>query len=161
MSTLRPDQRMTIGRSGTPAYVVRRRRLATIVGLLSIIVAKLVIQGFALLVRSQAQHAVEEIESGRNAVASVPVMSLGRFVIIMAALMIVAGIGIIVFTLWSDWKLRRRVIAVNCELCPSCAYPLSQLPAEHVCPECGLRYQLEPVQQVWRLWVDSWKFKWY
>ncbi len=152
---------MTIGRSGTPAYVVRRRRLAMFVGVLSIIAAKLVILGFALLVRSQAQRAVEAIESGRNTAASVPVLSLGWFVIVMAALMLVAGFGIFVFTALSDWKLRRCVIATNYELCPACAYSLSQLPVEHVCPECGLRYQLESVQQVWRLWVDSWRFKWY
>lgn len=47
-------------------------------------------------------------------------------------------------------RVQRTVRKARYASCLYCAYPLDGLPEKHICPECGLEYNLEEVREVWR-----------
>jgi len=38
-------------------------------------------------------------------------------------------------------------------VCTECGYLLGGLPEEHRCPECGVEYKMEDINQQWQQWV--------
>ena len=58
-----------------------------------------------------------------------------------------------VFAISSDHnRFLRKVRGSRYRICPDCGYSLSGLPDRHACPECGLRYTVEELEQRWRPW---------
>jgi predicted RNA-binding Zn-ribbon protein involved in translation (DUF1610 family) len=52
-------------------------------------------------------------------------------------------------------RYRRFVVTRNGSACTNCGYDLTGLPAEHLCPECGERYNIQHVRQQWDDWFGN------
>ena len=146
MPTSRPVQRMTRGRSGTPIYVLRRTRKVRVVYWFAFVAAEALLMGMVLFLRY-----------GLGSLPPKPPSTIFVVVLSLFAMALAASVTVVL----SDWRFRRHVIAESHQLCPVCGYTLSHLPRQHVCPECGLPYELDTVEHIWTEWVDRWKFKWY
>lgn len=51
-------------------------------------------------------------------------------------------------------KLLRHVKEANFAACLHCGYNLGGLPEKHVCPECGVEYNLADVKAMWQQYID-------
>ncbi len=52
-------------------------------------------------------------------------------------------------------KILRNAKSADITVCLNCGYDLWNLPEEHVCPECGVKYQSKDIQNTWR--SKDWK----
>jgi hypothetical protein len=43
----------------------------------------------------------------------------------------------------------------SCQLCLNCGYSLRGLPKSHICPECGVGYDIESVRRKWERWLSA------
>lgn len=56
----------------------------------------------------------------------------------------------ILFNMYEDRKLKKRVLAAEGRVCTNCGYVLVGLQTEGICPECGVRYVIEACQTSWK-----------
>lgn len=64
-------------------------------------------------------------------------------------------LGIHFVAKWSERRFMRFVVDSQYRVCPVCGYRLARLPDQHRCPECGLRYDIDSVRQVWQIWRNK------
>jgi len=62
---------------------------------------------------------------------------------------------LLMWVLFSQLRLTKRVQGADCLLCPKCTYALQGLPDEHRCPECGLNYNHDVIRRVWQFSLDN------
>jgi hypothetical protein len=108
------------------------------------------------LVYAQSQRLV--VVAGVGAMAIIGVERVFRLVglidygwnsllgaLVCGALLLAGG----VFSRIQTRKWRRVAHDCDYELCPDCGYWLHELPAKHVCPECGRGYEIDAVRAAW------------
>lgn len=52
-------------------------------------------------------------------------------------------------------RARRLIVKHKCELCMRCKYPLTGLPEQGSCPECGEPYTIEEARRHWAKFVKA------
>ena len=81
----------------------------------------------------------------------------------MADVITLLGTGVGILGFWVCYirrrgKLVKRLSEHSFKLCLRCGYTLEGLQAQHTCPECAAKYDIDDVQREWEKWTKRTKY---
>jgi hypothetical protein len=73
-----------------------------------------------------------------------------RWLIAFSSALVIVTLGNILMVIVAELRLKRRVIAADKRICPTCGYSLLGHNAEGTCPECGQAFTPASLEAAWR-----------